>query len=69
MHLFKMEVEPFGLHSQLSHVLFPASRVTADEVGDYLLVEVLLPVYAVENPLELLELGEGRLAHQSEHLV
>ena len=40
-----------------------------DEIGNELLPQVLLTVDAVEEPLELLKLTEGRLAHEHEHAV
>ena len=45
------------------------TRVAGDEVGDDLLVEVLLATDAVELSLEVLELLERRLAHEVEHAV
>ena len=64
-----MEIQFFGDNSQFGHILLLASRVTADEIGDDLLAQVLLCVDAVENLLEFLELLEGWLAHEVEHLI
>ena len=43
--------------------------MTGDEVGDDLLVEMLLVTDTVELALEVLELLERRLAHKMEHAV
>lgn len=64
-----MEVQLLGNLRQLCHVLFCAARVTGDEVGDDLLVEVLLFVDTVEDTLEVVELLERRLPHQLQHLI
>jgi len=69
LHLFQVEVEALGDDGQLGHVLLAAAGVGGDEVGDDLLVKVLLAVDAVELALEVVELLEGRLAHEVEHTV
>ena len=43
--------------------------MTADEIWDNLLLEVMRTVYAVENALELMELPERRLTHEFEHSI
>lgn len=63
LNLFQMEVKVLGDDSQFGHVLFTASRMAADEVGDNLLIEILFTVDAVELALELIELLERGLAH------
>ena len=62
-----MEVQLFGDDSQLRHILLLAAWVGGDEVGDDLLVQVLLAVDTVEDAFELIELLERGFAHQSEH--
>ena len=69
LNLFKLEIEMFGDDSQLSHVSLPATWMAGDEVGDDLLVEMLLTVDAVEDTLELVELLERWLAHQLQYMV
>lgn len=69
LYLFQMEVEPTCFNSQLSHVLFSTTGMAADEVGDYLLAEIVLFVVAVEQPFELLELVKRRFPHESEYTV
>ena len=64
-----MEVETFGDDGQFGHVLLVAARVGGDEVGDDLLVKILLAVDAVELALEVVELLERRFAHEVEHAV
>ena len=64
-----MEVQFLGNLRQLRHICLGTSRMTGDEVGDELLVEVLLLIDAIEKTLEVVELLERRLAHQLEHLV
>ena len=68
LHLFEVEVELLGFGSQLCHVGQRASGVTADEVGDELVVEMLFATDAVEESFEIVEEPEGRLAHEVEHL-
>ena len=43
--------------------------MAGDEVGDNLLVEVLLAIDAVEDVLELVKLLERWFAHETEHVV
>lgn len=69
LHLLQMEVQLFGLYGQLCHVFLVAAGVGGYEVGYNLLVEMLLPVYSVEDALKLVELLEGGLAHEPQHLV
>ena len=69
LYLFEVEVQLFGNLRQLCHVLLRASRMAGDEVGDDLLVEVLLLVDTVEDALEVIEQLEGRLAHEPQHPV
>ena len=69
LYLFEMEVKPLGQYCQFGHVGLGASGVAADEVGDDLLVQSFFAVDAVEEALEFVELREGRLAHQVEHMV
>ena len=56
LHLFQLEVELFGLDSQLSHIRFRTTGMAGDEVGDNLLIEVLLTIDAVEDALKVIEL-------------
>ena len=67
LHLLQLEVELFGLDSQLSHIRFRTTGMAGDEVGDNLLIEVLLTIDAVEDALEVVELLERRLTHQVKH--
>ena len=60
-----MEVQLFGDDSQLRHILLLAAWVGGDEVGDDLLVQVLLAVDTVEDAFELIELLERGFAHES----
>ena len=69
LHLFEMEIQFLGDFSQLLHVGFGASGMAGDEVGDELLVEVLLLIDAVEDALEVVELLERGLAHTQQHTV
>ncbi len=69
LYLLQMEVEMLGDDCQFSHILLTAAGVTADEVGNDLLAEVLFAVDAVKHPLELIELLERGLPHQIEHTV
>jgi len=64
LHLFQLEVQLLGLDGQLSHIGFRTTRMTGDEVGDELLVQMFLPIDAVKDTLEVVELLERRLAHQ-----
>ena len=64
LNLFKLEVEMFGDDSQLGHIGLTASWMAGDEVGNNLLVEMLLAIDAVEDALEVVELLERGLAHQ-----
>ena len=64
LHLLQLEVELLGLDGQLSHISLRTTRMAGDEVGDYLLVEMLLAIDAVEDALEVVELLERGLAHQ-----
>ena len=67
LHLFQMEIQLLGQHSEFSHIRFLTARVATDEVGDELLVQVLLTIDAVEDALELIELLERGLAHESQY--
>ena len=69
LHLFQVEVQFLGDLRQLCHVLLRAARVAGDEIGDDLLVEMLVLIDAVEDALEVVELLERRLAHQLQHPV
>ena len=69
LHLLQVEVELLCEHRKFCHVLLTAARVRADEVRNYLLVEMLLTVDAVEDALELAEELERRLAHELEHRI
>ena len=69
LHLLQVEVQLLGDGSQFGHVGCRAARVRTDEIGDELLMEPLLGVDAVKDAFELVELLEGRLAHEHEHLV
>jgi len=69
LNLFEVEVQLFGDDSQLRHILLLTTWVGGDEVGDDLLVQVLFAIDTVEDALELIELLERGLAHQSEHTV
>jgi len=53
----------------LGHILLVTAWMAGDEVGDNLLVEMLLATDAVELSLEVLELLERWLAHEVEHAV
>jgi hypothetical protein len=64
LNLFELEVKMLGDHSQLGHIGLRATRVAGDEIGDDLLVEMLLAIDAVEDALELVELLERRLSHK-----
>ena len=67
LHLLQLEVELLGLDGQLSHISLRTTRMAGDEVGDNLLVQVLLAIDAVEDALEVVELLERGLAHQVKH--
>ena len=67
LHLLEVEVELLGDDGELGHILLLATGMAADEVGDDLLAQVLLAVDAVEDALELVELLERGLAHESQH--
>lgn len=69
LHLLQLEIEAFGEHSQLCHVLFSAAWMAGDEIGDDLLVEVCLAIDAVEDVLEIVKLSEWRFAHQLQYVV
>ena len=58
LHLFEFEVKPFGYYRQFGHVFFLASRMAADEVGDYLLAEIFTFVDFIKNSFEFLKLAE-----------
>ena len=64
LYLLQLEVQLLGLDCQLCHICFRTTRMAGDEVGDYLLVEMLLAIDAVEDALEVVELLERRLAHE-----
>ena len=69
LHLFQMEIQLLGDDGKLRHVFLTAAGMGTDEVGDNLLAEIFLAVDAVEQALELMELLEGRLAHEMKHAV
>ena len=69
LYLFKFVTHLARQTGQFCHITLMATWVAGDEVGDDLLVESLLAIDAVEDTLELVELLERRLAHQSEHMV
>ena len=69
LNLFELEVKMLGDNSQLSHIGLRATWVAGDEIGDDLLVEMLLAIDAVEDALELVELLERRLAHEVQYAV
>ena len=58
LNLFQMEVHGLCFNSQFSHVCFRASRMAADEVRDYLLMQVFLSINVIKYLFELLELCE-----------
>ena len=64
-----MKVHLFGEHGEFCHVFFPASGVATDKIGDDLLLEVFFAIDAVEDSFECLKLFEGRLSHESQHMV
>lgn len=59
-----MEIQMFGDDSQLCHILFTATWMTADEIRYNLFTQILFAVNAVKLALELVELLERGLAHQ-----
>ena len=69
LHLLQLEVQLFGLDRQLSHICLRASGMAGYEVGDNLLVQMLLTIDAVEDALEVIELLKRRFAHQVQHAV
>ena len=69
LHLLELEAQLAGDGGQLGHILLVTPWVRRDEVGDDLLVEMLLAADAVELALELEELLERRLAHEHQHAV
>ena len=69
LHLLQVKSQTASDGCQLLHVLLVTAGVAGDEVGDDLLVEVLLTADAVEDALELLELAEWWFAHVMEHPV
>ena len=64
LNLFELEVKMLCDDSQLGHIGLCATWVAGNEIGDDLLVEMLLAIDAVEDALELVELLERWLAHQ-----
>ena len=64
LHLLKVEIKSFGDSSEFCHVFLGATRVRRYEVGDNLLIELLLLINAVENALKLTELLERGFAHK-----
>lgn len=58
LYLFQVEVQFLGDLRQLCHVLLRTPRMAGDEVGDNLLVEMLLLIDAVKDTLEVVELLE-----------
>ena len=68
MYLFEVEPEVADMVGKPGHVLFGTARMTADEVRDDLLAQSFPLTCAVENGLELMELFEGRLTHELQHM-
>ena len=64
LNLFELEVKMLGDDSQLGHIGLRASWVAGNEIGDDLLVEMLLAIDTVKDALELVELLERGLTHQ-----
>ena len=69
LHLFELVAHLAGELGQLGHVGFGAAGVAGDEVGYELLVEAFFAADAVKETLEVVELLEGGLAHEVEHVV
>ena len=69
LNLFELEVEMLGDDSQLGHISLRTPWMAGDEIGDDLLVEMLLAIDAVEDALEFVELLERGLAHQVQHAI
>lgn len=69
LHLFQLKVEVFCLYCQFCHVLGSTPWMTADEVGDDLLAQILASVNIVEDTLEVMEELEGGFAHEGQHTV
>ena len=69
LNLFELEVEMLGDDSQLGHIRLRTPWMAGDEIGDDLLVEMLLAIDAVEDALELVELLERGFAHEVQHAV
>ena len=69
LNLFKLKAEFTGDAGQLRHILLMTAGMAGDEVGDNLLVEVLLTADAVEDALKVVELLERGLTHQVKHTV
>ena len=69
LHLFKFIAHLARETCQLSHISLTAAWMAGDEVGDNLLIEMLLAIDTVEDTLELVELLERWLAHQLQHMV
>ena len=59
-----MKIQSFCLYREFRHVFLHATRMAAYEVGDNLLIELLLLINAVENALKLTELLERGFAHK-----
>ena len=57
------------LARQFAHVVLRTAGVRRDEVGDELVGEPLAAADGVERLVELLEEGEGGLAHQPQHML
>lgn len=69
LHLFKLEIEVLGQCGKFCHVFRCTARVTADEVGDDLLTQILASVQFIEDVLEIIEEFERGFAHQVEHSI
>ena len=69
LNLFELEVEMLGDDSQLGHISLRTPWMAGDEIGDDLLVEMLLAIDAVEDALEFVELLERWFAHQHQYVV
>ena len=64
-----MKIKILCQYSQLCHILFIASRMGTNEIGDNLLFQSCFIVYAVEYLLEFIELVERRFAHKAQYIV
>jgi hypothetical protein len=69
LNLLQLEVKTLGDDSKLGHVLFLTAWMGGYEIGNDLLAQTFLAIYAVEDALELIELTERGLAHEVEHTI